>query len=156
ATDSVGNSTTKTVDIVVDRTAPTITIAAPTAGSVMSGLPIVVQGTVTDATDAHVTVDGTDATRTADAWQASFASLPDGPHAFSIVATDAAGNSTPRTVAVTLDTAAPILTITSPAPGTLTRLDTVDVTGTVQDTSAVTVTVADRAATVTGGTFTAT
>jgi hypothetical protein len=156
ATDIAGNSSTKTIDLIVDRTAPAIDIVSPTPSALMSGLPIVVQGNVTDATTVAVTVDGTPATRTSETWQASFDTLPDGAHTFTVTATDAAGNVATKTVTATLDTQPPVLTITSPAPGTLTRFDVIDVSGTVQDISAVTVTIGDRTATVTNGTFTAT
>jgi hypothetical protein len=154
ATDVAGNTSTGDVGVVVDRTAPTLEIAAPTAGALVTGLPIVVQGVATDATALQVSVDGTAAPLTDGAWQASFASLADGPHTFTVVATDAAGNATTRIVAVTLDTAPPVLTITSPTAGTLTRNELIDVSGTVVDASPVTVSIGGRSVTASGGAFT--
>ena len=156
ATDAAANTSTKDVLVVVDRTAPTLEIAAPTAGALVTGLPIIVQGVATDATALQVTVDGTAAPLTDGAWQATFASLTDGPHTFTVIATDAGGNSTTRTVAVTLDTAPPVLTILSPLDGFLTRDGLVDVSGTVEDVSPVTVSIGGRSVTTSTGTFTIT
>src|SRR5262249_52056390 len=58
-----------------------------------------------------------------------------------------------KSVSVTLDTQPPAITIVTPTPGTLTRLATIDVSGTVADTSAVSVSVNGRTAIVSGGTF---
>jgi hypothetical protein len=159
ATDSVGNATTKTVQVIVDRTAPTLAVVAPENGALVSGLPIVVQGTIHDDNGVSITVDGNAVERTDDTWRMSFATLAEGPHTFTVVATDAAGNAAPtQSVTVTIDVNAPVLTITLPASGTITNLATVDVTGTVQDaslTSLVVTPAGTQPVTVTNGQFTA-
>ncbi len=155
ATDAAGNSFTQDINLVVDRTPPDFTIVSPADGVLVTALPVVVQGTVTDSTNVAIKVNGVDATLTSGAWQASFDGLPDGPRTFTITATDAAGNVTTKSVTATLDTQPPQITITSPAPGTLTRFNVVDVTGTVQDISAVSVTIGDTSVNAAAdGTFT--
>jgi len=96
-------------------------------------LPVLVQGTVEDAHLEGVTVDGVAATVTGMAWQAALVGLGDGPHTFTAVARDRAGNETPLTRAVRLDTGAPIVTISAPADSALLRDGAVSVTGTVRD-----------------------
>ncbi|HTC93758.1 MAG TPA: Ig-like domain repeat protein, partial [Terriglobales bacterium] len=131
ATDAAGNVSTKTIHVTLDRTPPTLSIAAPSAGAVLGSLPVIVQGTVQDDTATTVTVDGIPATATQNAWQLSVASLPDGPHTFLVVATDAAGNSTQQTESVLIATQPPTIVITAPASGSLTRNTSIPVNGTV-------------------------
>jgi hypothetical protein len=131
ATDAAGHAVTRSVNIVVDRTAPTLQITAPAAGSTLLALPVVVQATASDATVLQVTVDGVAATLTNGNWQASFASLPEGEHTFVVVATDAAGNVTERSVTTTIERAAPVPTITSPAENATVRGPTVTINGTL-------------------------
>ncbi len=63
---------------------------------------------------------------------------------------------TTKPITVMVDTHPPVLTITSPAAGTLTNHQTIDVTGTVQDTTTVTLTIGDQLVPVVNGVFTAT
>ncbi len=156
ATDAAGNVGTAALEVVIDRTAPDLSVLSPEEGAVVTGLPVVVQGMVHDQTATTVTVDGQEATRTADAWQVSFSDLPDGPHAFTVVARDAAGNETTLARQVVLELLPPSIRITSPANGSLLSAGTIDVSGTITARSAVSVTVNGIAATVAGDGFTAT
>jgi hypothetical protein len=135
ATDAASNAATRPVDVVVDRTSPTLDFASPSEGAAVGALPVLVQGTASDAHLTSVTVDGVAASVTGSAWQTSVSSLPEGPHTFTAVATDAAGNQTTRTRPVVIDLGPPILTLDSPAPGHLTRESEVTVTGSVLDRS---------------------
>ncbi|MGE0454287.1 MAG: LamG-like jellyroll fold domain-containing protein [Vicinamibacteria bacterium] len=141
ATDAAGNAAAASVTVVVDRTAPALAIVAPTAGAAIGALPVVVQGTASDATAVSVTVDGEPASVTGSAWQASITALTEGDQVFTVVARDAAGNETTRTVAVVVDLGPPAVSIDAPAPGALTREASIDVHGTVGDRSAVSVVV---------------
>ncbi len=133
ATDAAGNSATREVTVIRDTTNPALDVATPTEGLVISNVLVVVRGTATDATALTVTVNGTAATITSDAWEASFESLTEGAQTFTVIATDAAGNSTTVTRNVQLDLAAPVVTITAPVTGTFTSGATVTITGTVTD-----------------------
>ncbi|HEX6096862.1 MAG TPA: Ig-like domain-containing protein [Thermoanaerobaculia bacterium] len=151
ATDAAGNTATQEVTVIRDTTNPALEVASPTEALVIANLPVVVRGTATDATALTVTVNGTAATITADAWEASFETLTEGAQTFTVVATDAAGNSTTATRNVTLDLAAPAVTITAPVTGTFTSAATVTIAGTATDLTLRTVT-----ANGVTGTFTAT
>lgn len=155
ATDGAGNVASLSVDVVVDRTAPDLQVVAPGEGDAVGALPVVVQGTVDDATATTVTVDGVAATIVGLGWSADIDSLSDGPHTFDVVATDAAGNTTSVQRMVTLDLAPPEVTITAPPSGSFTADGTVSVSGTVLSRTPSTVTVNGVSAVVTGDTFVA-
>lgn len=151
ATDAAGNSSSVSLGVVLDTDAPELLIVSPSEGELLVSLPVLVQGTVQDETAVSVVVNGVPAIRTGNAWQVAFDSLSEETHGFTAVATDAAGNSTTSTVSATLDTTPPVVSITTPATGFLTREATVDVTGTVEGAGSVTVN--GVPATVTGGVF---
>lgn len=159
ATDAAGNTSDRDLHITVDRTAPTLTVVSPADGAAIGALPVVVQGTVADpALPIVVTVDGsTSAIVSGQSWQATVDSLAQGPHTFTVVATDAAGNQTsPVTRQVVVDLLAPALTITSPANGAVTNAASINVAGTIVATSGATVKVNGVTAVVTGSSFQAT
>ena len=138
AIDAAGNPGTASFEVIVDRKAPTLTIASPHSGDVLVSLPIVVQGTFEDDTDTTVTVNGQLAEITGHAWQAIFATLPEGPHQFTVSARDKANNTTTAPlVDVVIDLGAPVVAIDAPPTGTLTRESDILVHGTVQETGTV-------------------
>ena len=156
ARDAAGNEARIDVNLTRDTLAPTLTISAPAQGDLLADLPVVVQGTVQDASDVSVTVNGTAATRTLDAWQVSFASLPEQKNTLTVVATDAARNQSSTALDVILDLTPPVLDVASPPTGFLTNAATIDVSGTVADATAVTLTINGAPVAVAGGSFTAT
>jgi RHS repeat-associated protein len=141
ATDVPGNTGTTTVTVTIDRTAPQLQVVSPVQGAVVGAQPVVVQGTVQDATPVTVTVDGIAASVTGVSWQASFEGLPEGAHTFAVVATDQAGNRTTLDRDVVVDLGPPVVSITAPADGSLTREAGVTVTGTVTEPTIPTVAV---------------
>ena len=151
ATDAAGNVATQEVTVIRDTTNPALEVVTPTEDLVIANLPVVVRGTASDATALTISVNGAEATITGDAWEASFESLSEGPQTFTVAARDAAGNVTTVTRNVTLDLAAPVVTITAPVAGTFTNQPAVTVTGTATDLTL-------RSVTANGvtGTFTAT
>jgi hypothetical protein len=157
ATDAAGNVRTVAINGFVDRTPPQLAILQPSASSgptIVASRPLLVQGLVRDVTAVRVTVDDEAASVTREEWQASLGSLAEGDHTLVVVAQDAAGNVSTLTRPIVVDLAAPVLTVTSPAPP-LTREAAVTVSGTVEDRSSVRVTVNEVAAPVTDGEFTA-
>ena len=161
ATDKAGNSSpaaTKTIKL--DKTAPAVAITAPANGSTFTSPVQQVSGTVSDALSgvAGVTCNGAIATVAGGVFNCSV-TLAAGDNTITAVATDLAGNPATATAHATYnpDSAAPVITITSPANGTFTRLATVTVTGTATDDVAVSrVTVNGVPATLNGSAWTAT
>jgi hypothetical protein len=101
ATDLAGNTTHKTVSVSVDKTPPMLTLSQPVNFQKIQRLPIVVMGRT--EVGAAVTVQGAAVTVLADgSFEYSIASAADGPLTVSVIARDAAGNATTRTVAVTV------------------------------------------------------
>ena len=117
-TDAAGNTgTSSPVPYLLDLTPPTVTIDGPgvltnQAMRTMSGTATEIGGTVTlldgavSVGSATVDLDGN--------WSASVTLTNDGPHILTATEMDAAGNTGTSTPAIyTLDTTAPMVTITS-------------------------------------------
>jgi hypothetical protein len=100
ATDAVGNAGNAVVNFTVDTVAPVLNILAPTPGQLVDAEnPDVNISSPDGAAQCHydnetyVPCDAAFVNRT----------LPDGPHTLHVLATDAAGNSTERSVDFTID-----------------------------------------------------
>ncbi|MFB1481346.1 Ig-like domain-containing protein [Corallococcus sp. RDP092CA] len=162
ATDAAGNeSTPDSISFTVDQTAPTVAITTPANGSTV-GANVTVTGTTTGATSVTVSFQGTDygpiAVDASGNWsQALPGPLANGDYTVTAVAVDAAGNaSTPATSTFTVSTAAPTVSITTPANGSTVTNPTVTVTGTAANATSVTVTFEGTSypATLNGGNWT--
>ena len=118
-----GNLATATSTIVVDNTLPSVAITAPAAGIFTNNNKPTLVFTATDRNLAVTTlkVDGTIVTAAAVS-PATLGPLTDSTHNAAIEALDSAGNLTTDTKSFTVDTIAPVITITSPvitAAGTI-------------------------------------
>jgi hypothetical protein len=151
ASDQAGNSSTKSVSVTRDTVAPQVTVLSPALKAVVGSMPVFVSGTLRDETVTTLTVDGVGAVINGEAWQVEIPSLVEGTHTFALVATDAAGNVKTLSHEVTVDLTAPSISISTPLSGTLTKLATTTVTGTVSDTTLVSVKVGKTLATLTPG-----
>lgn len=181
ATDDAGNTTTvdqnhttlgASLKIrVKEKTAPSITITAPSAGAYITTVTPAIEFQVKDtdsgvnAGTIAVTVDGTavsNITKTAidGGYKCTCTSptLRDGSHTISVKASDNDGNAAvDKTATFTIDTVPPTLQITAPSNDLITNQKAVTVTGKTDDATSkpVTVTVNGAAVTVgTDGTFT--
>ena len=133
ATDKAGNvSAPVNFSFTLDTIAPTVTITSPASGLTTNSNPTIA-GTVTDAGSSvkllQTAVDG-GAAQTVTVVNGSFQfttqlalnGSADGTHTVAFTATDNAGNvSAPVNFSFTLVTAAPTITITSPASGFITN-----------------------------------
>jgi hypothetical protein len=129
ARDAAGNTTTSLeVAVTVDNAAPTVSISAPANGATVNGTTTV----SADAADAvgvagvQFLLDGAPlgAEDTTAPYSVSWTttSAINGAHSLSARARDAAGNAaTSNAVAVTVDNAAPSVTVTAPANGATIR-----------------------------------
>ena len=161
ATDTAGNATTKSVSVTCDTVPPAIAITTPTSsGSYLTGsTPLLIGGTASDnVAVASVTwVNSAGGSGTASGttnWSASVA-LSGGLNTITFTATDTAGNTQSAVISVTLATATPSVTITTPpGPAIATNSSPFDLAGTASDATGITSVKWSNAAT--GGTGVAT
>ena len=112
-TDAAGNTGFAESNFVVDTTRPAISITSPAAGATNDTTPVltytVSEGTVTVRVDNVVVnkVSGDELEAMAEGW-----------HIVSVQSTDAAGNPNLAQVQFIVDTAAPVVAISSPVAGT--------------------------------------
>jgi len=162
ATDAAGNTASASIAVTValpDVTPPSINIAAPVDGTVVTEPQIVVSGNAADdILLAGVTVNGVSATIIGDAYTATI-TLSGGDNVVTATATDSSGNTASAAINVTLlipDTTPPVVSISSPVDGSTVSDANQTVTGRVSDNVAVQgVSVNGVAAVVSGATFSA-
>ncbi len=166
-TDPSDNEARETFSFTVDTVPPAVAITSPAEALIFNTVPPI-EAVYSDATsgvdlaslqvavDASVlvgcTVAGTSVSCPAPA-------LAEGSHTVSVAVSDVAGNAASASFDFELifDTEPPVITITSPADGTVLSEATVEVTGTAADDSGVaSVTVNGQAANVAGDAFSAT
>ncbi len=139
ATDAAGNTTTQVRQVTLDTHPPVLAVSAPANGLITNQPTVSVSGSETDATAVTVTVNGTPLAVGPDGHFSGSVALTEGSNTLITVATDAAGNATTDTRTVTLDTHPPVLAVTAPTDGLITRQTPVTVSGTVTDATPVTV-----------------
>jgi hypothetical protein len=136
AMDLAGHTTTLSITVVLDTIPPVILVTAPAGTGPMSTnkADLTITGKVTNATTlmfgGTAVVLGTNGTFT------KAVTLVEGKNDLTLTAKDLAGNEVKWQYTVTLDTKAPVVLITSPANGLLTKVGSVVVKGTVDDTAA--------------------
>ena len=154
ATDTAGNTATATGSITLDTTVPAVTLNAvisPThvtsqtiTGTVEAGATVSV-ATNTAASDGAATVSGA-------SWSYTITGLIEGANGITVTATDTAGNTAIATGSITLDTAAPTVSLNSVTSPT--KLTSQTISGTVEAGTTVSVATntaaSDSSATVSG------
>ena len=132
-----------TLVITIDTTPPgTPVISSPADGSHLATTSFDVSGTAEGAAAISVRDGGLEIATTdagpAGAWQVSLTGVSAGAHAYTAVATDAAGNvsGTSTVVDVTVDTTAPTITSRAPVAGAVDVAPTVTVTATFSEAMA--------------------
>lgn len=133
---------------------PQPAITSPQDNSILTSSPIItVSGTI-DYNNTSVVVNGTTATVANNIFTATGISLIEGQNTIGATATNTMGNKNADFILLTLDTIAPVISITSPEDDYITTTETITVSGTVDDNQA-NVTVNGNTAIVSNGTFTA-
>ena len=121
---------------------PVLTITSPAPNAITKNTSIVVTGTVTDATTVTVTVNGVVAALGAGhSYSATIPLLNEGSNPITVHAENAAGLAADSVRIVTRDTHPPVLLVTAPTDLLLTNSDSVTVSGSVSDATAVRLTV---------------
>ncbi len=124
--DEAGHVTSLSHEVVLDTTAPSISVDSPADGSCFGydGSPVAVTVTVEDVTavDVASTPPGVeDHIAGGSGVVVGAVDLLEGANAIAVSATDAAGNTATATVTIFLDTTAPAVATTSPAEGAAVR-----------------------------------
>ncbi len=135
-------------EYIVGSGAPSLVVNSPADGLLTNKATVTVSGTTDPG--ASVAIDGKAVAVAPDGSFSGASTLPDGPHTFTIVATNAAGLTETTTRSVTVDTTVPAITLTSPANGLLTRSPVVQVTGTTEAGATVVVNGVDAAVSTSG------
>ncbi len=154
AVDRAGNSATVSRVVVRDSQAPTLTITDPAAGSVVPEASVVVSGAAGDPNLDRVIVQGIAAAVAGGSFSATVA-LVEGDNTLLVRATDRLGHAAEATRLVVRDSTAPGLEIAAPEEGSRIAAAGVAVSGTIEASAGVTLTVNGVAATIAGGSFTA-
>jgi RHS repeat-associated protein len=122
-----------------DAQAPIIEIQEPVAGHTTSEEVVEAKGRVIDHTAVRLEVNGTLAGIAGDRFTATVPLPHEGENTIRFRATDAAGNRTDSTRIIVRDTQVPLLNVSAPLDGSVTRERVATVRGTVHDASSVVV-----------------
>lgn len=135
AADALGNTTTDARTVYFDSTRPVITVRSPMDNSFTNAAFIGISGQVDMA--STVTINGTPAVVSTDNSWIGNLNLATGVNTIDIVATDANGNFSSVKRTITLDTANPVVAITTPSQDSALNAASVTVAGTISDNSTV-------------------
>ena len=116
AVDEAGNAAEQTHTLVLDTTAPVVTISQPPAG-VTGTATTTVSGTAVDLHLTEVRVNGSVATFSGSGYQLDGVTLTEGVNTITVDAVDAVGNTGSAQRTVTLDTIAPVITVSGISDG---------------------------------------
>ncbi len=125
--------------VIQDTVTPSITVTAPSQGSISNLLDMPVEGflfeTGSGVSVFHGWVDSgvpRDITPSG-VWSSLFAGLAPGEHTLWLELIDLAGNKRVEQVSFTIDAAAPVMILTSPEDGLITANPAIDIRGTFSD-----------------------
>ena len=144
ATDVLGNQTRMMLTYYLDTVLPNLVISTLPDGSHTTGATLNITGIVTDRDGIQELFVGSDpVTFDADGSFSVPVLLVPGDNLVQITVVDLAGNNSTVSRTIVLDPAAPALAVTSPADGLLTARNTVEIAGTADDSSVVTIQIND-------------
>jgi hypothetical protein len=141
----------------IDITGPTLILSTLVNDAITNNATLNISGAVADVSGvAGLTINNVGVTITTGSFSTAVA-LQTGVNTITVIATDTVGNSTTDVRSITLDQAAPLLTITTPADNSKTAQAAATITGTTSEPSSVIVTVNNgepQSAAMTGSTYT--
>ena len=138
AVDAAGNRTDSSRVVIHDSQAPIITLTSPSDNSITNNATAAVTGTVSDITTTTINVNGVPLTVGTGGAFSGTVTLTEGSNFVTVTGTDQAGNATSVARHVTLDTHPPVIAVSQPVDGLLTKQTTVALAGTVTDATTVT------------------
>ncbi|MGE5804039.1 MAG: hypothetical protein ACM358_17470, partial [Gemmatimonadota bacterium] len=141
ATDRAGHVTDSARVIIRDRIPPVLTVNAPADGFITNQTSVLVSGTVQDSTLVTVNVNGIQLMVEGGVFSGSIPLTLEGLNPLTITATDAAGNQTAVLRTVRRDTIPPVLAVNQPAENDTVTTTSVTVSGSVTDSTLVSLTV---------------
>ncbi|MBJ6751543.1 Ig-like domain-containing protein [Geomonas anaerohicana] len=160
---SIGKSASVTVTIpapTADTTNPTLVVSTLADGSYTNKVTLNISGSATDAGGLQsLTINGQAVTINPDGSFSAAVPLVTGANVITVVAVDQAGNAQSDARTINFDPTAPVLAITAPGDNSDSAQSYITVTGTVDESSTVTVTDNSgnqTSASISGNTFTAT
>jgi hypothetical protein len=133
-----------------DTSPPAITVQQPMNNLITASQQVTVTGTVADQSGIAVIINNIPAAISGDGFTVTVP-LVEGQNSLRITAVDSFGNSSEVVQTITRDTTPPVLTIVRPAEDELTNQ--VIVSGTVEDATAVSVTISGASVSVSQGNF---
>ncbi len=132
--DVVGNTRSVTRTVVYDKTPPAFVGLSPAADFVTRTPSTVLSGRVTDG--QSLSLNGQALALATDGSFSKLLTLAEGATMLRLEATDAVGNAAVITLVATLDTIAPVVSISAPLDGVTVAADSIPVAGLVDDRSA--------------------
>ncbi len=132
AKDRAGNVATAMITVVLDTVPPVINITAPQADAYLNTPAITVTGTINEP-DSSIAVNGVAATITGNEFSLGGFGLVEGANNVTVEAIDPAGNRAIVSINVNLDTAQPVIQITSSAPDAYINTPVYTLTGKVSE-----------------------
>jgi RHS repeat-associated protein len=136
ATDTVGNSTTLTRTIIYDSAPPVVSDLFPADNSLITAdSTLTVSALVTDLNGFTVTINGIQATITPEGRAGAAVVLAEGENTITIVATDELGNTITVTRTVIRDSTPPVVTVSQPSTGAITKETEISVVVTIEDST---------------------
>jgi len=137
AFDVVGRQVTASVAFAVDGSAPTVSVTSPASGAWLGTGTVAVSWTGADPVSGldhyETRLDAAAFTAMGLATSQTLLAVTEGPHTFSVMAYDVAGNSALATRAFSIDLTPPVVSLTAPSPGSWFAAGTVVVTWTGSD-----------------------
>ena len=154
----INGGTPASCSAAIDITGPVLTVSTLGNGAITNSATLNISGTVSDSSAvAGLTINNTAVSVTNGTFSAVI-TLQEGGNTVTVIAADALGNSTSNSRTLTLDSSAPILTVTAPADNSTTAQAVAMISGTINETSTVTVSVNNgtpQSASLTGNNFNA-
>ena len=137
----INGGTPASCSAAIDITGPVLTVSTLGNGAITNTATLNISGTISDSSAvAGLTINNAAVSVTNGTFSAVI-TLQEGLNTVTVIAADALGNSASNSRTLTLDSAAPILTVTAPADNSTTAQAVVMISGTINETSTVTVSV---------------